>query len=157
MALTWYALHTKPRRELSVAKLLRKRGYDVFVPVCRVPRAPSRHQKGSTTKLAAMVEGYVFVAEEPYHRHKWIRGVLLHDRKPARITALQMRPLMIASGAAQASTRRLTIGEIVQVGRGPFAGQTVTIGAMIRGRVEVIMEVLGAPRTITLDRSQIAA
>jgi hypothetical protein len=58
MEQNWYAVYTKPHRELKVCKLLTSKGFEVFCPLNNINTAKATHKKHT---IEPLFNTYVFV------------------------------------------------------------------------------------------------
>jgi len=151
MALQWYALRSKPRKEDAVWKQVSTRGFDVFYPRLRVqpinPRA--RH-------IRPYFPGYMFVRadleEVGVSVFQWMThtvGLVCFGGEPAivpdpLITALQRRVAEIDSAGGELY-EKLHSGDRIRIHYGPFEGYEAIFDARLPGmeRVRVLLKLLG--------------
>lgn len=156
----WYALMTKPQRELRAANDLRDQGATVFVPVEIVLRK-ARTARGSKLREAnrLLAPGYVFTTD-PHADCDDIRGVLMIDGRPIAISEAAMLPLMEATGRMApeyAPRASFSIGDLVRVTAGPFAGHTVTIAKVSKGRLHVVCRLFGTDTEAAIKPEMVEA
>ena len=122
----WYAVRVKSNCERTVATLLDQRGYQRFLPTCKVRTRWSDRIK---TADRILFPGYVFCSFNPNDRLPILStpGVL-HvvgvGKEPAPVPEVEMRALWttIESGAAVGPWPYLREGDRVVVERGALAG-----------------------------------
>lgn len=133
---TWWALHTKPRQEKSVARYLFAAGLDFYLPLL-----PRRHQiRGRiVTSQAPLFTGYVFLRGDRDARtlalaSNRIVHTLEAPDSPRIERDLRQIDLLLTSGAPVASVERLGPGDEVEITSGPLAGLSGVIERTGTGR-----------------------
>jgi transcriptional antiterminator RfaH len=161
--LSWYCARTKPKHEHIAAANIRKHlGLEVFHPRLRVDRATRR---GVARVIEPLFPCYIFVRCNIADRLNDIQrtnGIssLVHfgDRIPlvadSVIGELQEcfeaeEPLMLEDN--------LSPGDEVVVGEGAFAGMRAFVLRVLpaRQRVQVLLDVLGGPTPVEVNREAI--
>ena len=157
----WYCARTKPKHEhIAAANVRRHLGLEVFHPRLRLERATRR---GLMRVTEPLFPNYVFircVIADCADEIRYANGIssLVHfaqriPRVPDDVIAeLQLcfaaeEPVTVADG--------LMPGEEVVVGGGAFEGMRGAVLRVMpaRRRVEVLLEVLGRPTAVEVDRS----
>ena len=122
----WYALMIRPRLEKVVAKNLREKGYEEYLPLSRSKRRWSDRMKTVTTPL---FPGYLFCKFDIQDRLPIlvVPGVLSIvgiGKAPATIPESQISLLqqVISSGMQCGPWPFAQVGQSVSVERGPLAG-----------------------------------
>jgi transcription antitermination factor NusG len=154
----WYAIRVRPQKEFDAANDIRATGHDVFLPV-EVVRTKSRHKAKPVDVRRPLVRGYIF-ASSPWHDHKHVYGPVMMSGNPIRITDAAMVPLYHATGRLVDNTPKMksfSIGEVLRVAIGPFAGQEITVGRIIKGQIETVVRLFGREMTVRVPKGQIAA
>jgi transcription antitermination factor NusG len=124
--LPWFAVRVKSNRERAVATLLGQRGYQRFLPTCKVRTRWSDRIKSADRIL---FPGYVFCSFNPDYRLPILStpGVL-HvvgvGKEPAAVPEVEMSALWttLQSGVAVGPWPYLRSGDSVIVERGALAG-----------------------------------
>ena len=158
--MTWFALMTKPQRELRAAEELRRLGATVFVPVERVLRK-CRTARGSKLREAnrLLAPGYIFTTDE-HADCEDVRGILMFDGTPVSISEAAMRPLFEATGrmAPEFAPRAgFSIGDLVRITAGPFQGHTVTVAKVTKGKLQVVCRLFGTETEATVEKNMVEA
>lgn len=153
----WYALHTKPRKELLVARLLDEQRVEPFVPLAADARAPRREP-------APFFPGYLF-ARLNLQQHglgalQWlpgVRGVVQADGEPVPVAdeviehiRERLEDIALAGGLGAASFRN---GDRVVIVGGPFAGYDGMFDAHLSGprRVRILLRLITDHRDLPLE------
>jgi transcriptional antiterminator RfaH len=159
----WYCARTKPKHEHIAAANIRKHlGLEVFDPQLRVERATRR---GVVRTVEPLFPGYVFVRCVMVNcmveiRHTDGISSLVHfgDRIP-----LVPDPVIGELQECFAAEEPMTIqdhlspGDEVVVGDGAFAGMRALVLRVMpaQRRVQVLLDVLGGPTPVEVDRSSV--
>lgn len=154
----WYAIRVRSQREMEIAEDIRGNGRTVFLPV-EVVRSTSRHTSKPVDRRRVMVPGYLF-ADHPWHDHKHVYGPLMMDGVPLPIPDAAMVPLYHATGRIVDNTPRtkaICIGDVVRIAIGPFAGQDVVVGRIVKGKIETNVRLFGREMTVRVPKAQVAA
>jgi transcriptional antiterminator RfaH len=161
--LAWYCARTKPKHENVAAANLRKNlNLEVFHPRLRVERATRR---GVVRLVEPLFPCYIFVRcviEKNLTEIKHTNGVssLVHfgNRIP-RIEDAIVEELQECFTAEEPMLVQdhLMPGAEVTVGEGAFAGMKAFVLRVLpaRQRVQILLEVLGGPTPVEVDRSSV--
>ncbi|MBN1668069.1 MAG: hypothetical protein JW862_13330 [Anaerolineales bacterium] len=165
MAVHWYALRCKPRKEDLVWQQVKARGHVCFYPRLRVNPVNPRAKK-----YKPYFPGYLFVEidieEVGQSAFQWMPhtlGLVNFGGEPAHVPenliyALQRRVKEIAEAGGEVFDG-LKKGDPVRIQAGPFEGYDAIFDARVPGkeRVRVLLEFLGSRRVVPLelDTSQI--
>jgi transcription antitermination factor NusG len=150
MALHWYALRSKPRKEEVVWKLVRDRGIEVFYPRMRVNPVNPRSRK-----FQPYFPGYLFVRadidEAGLSTFQWLphtTGLVSFGGEPAPVPdnliyAIKSRVDEIAKAGGEVFDA-LHKGDVVRINYGPFEGYEAIFDTRLAGteRVRVLLEFL---------------
>jgi transcriptional antiterminator RfaH len=150
MALHWYALRSKPRKEDVVWKQVRERGFEVFYPRMRVNPINPRSRK-----FRPYFPGYLFIridiAEVGISAFQWIphtTGLVSFGGEPANVPdnlihAIRQRVDEIAQAGGEVFDS-MHKGDVVRINYGPFEGYEAIFDARLPGteRVRVLLEFL---------------
>jgi len=159
----WYCARTKPKHEHFAAAHLRKNlNLDVFQPQLRVERAT---QRGVMRVLEPLFPCYVFVRcvlEDYLDEIQYSNGIhsLVHfgDRIPPVADSIveELRECF-ESEDTMTVPDRISPGDEVTIGEGAFAGMRAYVLRLMpaRKRVQVLLEVLGGPTPVEVNRSSI--
>lgn len=159
----WYCARTKPKHEHVAAANLRKRlGLEVFLPRLRIERAT---QRGVVRIVEPLFPCYIFVhcvIDEKMTEIKHTNGIssLVHfgDRIPQVADAI-IEELQECFAAEDVLTveNRLSPGDEVSVAGGAFAGMRAFVlrNMPARKRVQVLLDILGRPTPVEVERSAV--
>jgi transcriptional antiterminator RfaH len=150
MAINWYALRSKPRKEEVLWKQLLAREIEVFFPRMRVHPVNPRSRK-----LRPYFPGYMFVQvdleEVGLSRFNWMPhaiGLVSFDGEPATVPdnlihAIRKRVDEIAAAGGEFYDG-LQPGDPVRISSGPFAGYEAIFDESLPGneRVRVLIQML---------------
>ena len=161
----WYVAQTQARRELLALDQLEAQTFRAFCP--SVMRT-IRHARKSRTVKSAFFPGYLFVALD-LERDRWrsVNGTLGVSRL---VTGGDGAPIAAPPGIVEGLLRYLDETGVCRFDRDLAPGQAVrviagplveTLGVLVRldprGRVQVLLEILGGRFHVTLPRSALAA
>jgi len=163
--LAWYCARTKPKHEhIAAANVRRQLGLGVFHPRLRVERSTRR---GMIRMVEPLFPGYIFVqcgCMERLNELHYTNGIssLVHfgDRIPivadSVIAELQEcfpaeEPMMVSE--------RLAPADEVMIAEGAFAGMKAVVLRIMpaRQRVQVLLDVLGRPTPVEVDRVSVVS
>lgn len=151
-SLHWYAVHSHPHREESLARYMADKGLEVFYPHLKVKPVNPRSRR-----IRAYFPGYVFVRADLEQTgsslFQWMpfaTGLVSFGGEPAvvpdaLITALQAHLERLNRVATQSPVEQFQKGERVDIESGPFAGYEAIFDARLPGRqrVRVLLKFLG--------------
>jgi transcriptional antiterminator RfaH len=160
-SLAWYCARTKPKHEhIAAANVHKRLGLEVFLPQLRVERVT---QRGMVRNVEPLFPCYLFVRcviEERLDDIRYANGIssLVHfsNRIPSvpdsvveelRECFQQGEPVLVDDF--------LPVGVEVVLKGGAFAGMPANVLRVMpsRRRVEVLLDMLGRPTTVEVDRS----
>jgi transcriptional antiterminator RfaH len=161
----WYVAQSLANREFGAALQLEAQRFRVFLPYVV---KTVRHARRTRAAKKAAFPGYLFVVLDP-KRDRWrsINGTIGVSRL---ITGGDGALLPVPHGVVEALLdyldesgacrfdRALVVGQTVRIIAGPLAdaiGRLVRLGG--RGRVQVLLEILGGRVYATLERSALEA
>jgi transcriptional antiterminator RfaH len=161
----WYCVRTKPKHEHIAAANVRKHlGLQVFHPQLRVER---HTQRGIARLTEPLFPGYIFsrcVLEESLDEIRYAYGVnsLVHfgDRVPVIAdSVIEELQACFQAEEPMAVNDHLEPGLEVVVSSGAFAGMRASVLRVMpaRQRVQVLLDILGRPTEVEVDRFLIAA
>ena len=158
----WYVLQAKPRQEARVVRHLARSAIGTFLPFVEV----GRRRSGAKAKyLEPLFPGYVFVALESvaqapavWSAVQWTPGVL-------RVLTVGTTPVPVPEAFIRAIETRVaecgfvrvpsafSSGMKVRVRGGSFDGVEAVFDQPLsrRGRVRVLLQMLGQPTPVELD------
>ena len=159
----WYVVRTHAQRELRAAHHLINQGFRVFVPRCWKNR---RHARRTETVSAALFPRYIFtVVDRTRDRWRSINGTFGVDRLLMSGGEPQPVPHGLVESLIRATDAEgnvhfdfaLREGQNVKVIAGPFANLIGSLEKLDeRGRVRVLLELLGATIPVALPAHLIA-
>lgn len=145
--LNWYALHSKPHRELQVQRILGERGIEVYLPA--VTPTPCR---GKSTR--AFFPCYLFAHTDldvvglwGLHYAPGLRGVIMTGDTPVRVDARViglLRERLERTDAVDARGEIMEPGDRVEIRSGPLADWQGVFDQRLSasGRVRVLVQLL---------------
>jgi transcriptional antiterminator RfaH len=158
----WYVLQAKPRQEARVVRHLARSAISAFLPFVEVGR---RRASGSAKYLEPLFPGYVFVGLPPlghapaeWSAVNWTPGVL-------RVLSVGAVPVPVPQSFIERIEERIADcgfvrlpsvfanGMKVRVRGGSFDGIEAVFDQPLsrRGRVRVLLDLLGQPAPVELD------
>ncbi len=155
----WYVVQTQPRREDLAVVNLRRQGFRSFLP--RLVKTV-RHARRSRSVRAPLFPGYLFVPLD-IERRRWrcingsfgVASLIMSGDRPLPVPHGVVEDLCVltAGGDEVDLGARLRPGSKVRILTGPFAEKLGTLLELDdRGRARVLLEILGASRTVTMPR-----
>lgn len=159
----WYCARTKPKHEhLAAAHLRKNLSLDVFQPQLRVERAT---QRGVMRVLEPLFPCYIFVRcalEEYLDEIQYANGIhsMVHfGRQIAEVPEAIVEELRECFETEDTMTvpDRISPGDEVVIGEGAFAGMRAYVLRLMpaRKRVQVLLEVLGGPTPVEVNRHSV--
>lgn len=158
----WFCARTKPKHEhIAAANVNKNLGLEVFHPRLRVERAT---QRGVVRTVEPLFPCYIFVrcVREELNDVKYTSGVssFVHfgDKIPmvpdAVIEELQE---CFDTGEPMAVSDRLSPGDEVVIGDGAFSGMRAFVLRVLpaRQRVQILLDILGQPTPVEVDRQSV--
>ncbi len=159
MAIQWYALRSKPRKEDIVWQQVRDQDIESFYPRLRVHPVNPRARK-----IKPYFPGYLFVRldvdEVGPSVFKWMPhtlGLVSFGGEPAYVPgnliyALKKRIQEINAAGGEVFDG-LKSGDAVLIHDGPFAGHEAIFDVRLSGqaRVRVLLKLLGAQRIVPVE------
>lgn len=122
---SWYCLHTKPRREKVMARLLRSKGIVHYLPlVNKVEHKPSGRRSES---ILPLFSSYLFLHGTREHRLEALKGnnlvgVLEIADQPKLVNDLRQIHVMLTSGLEVLPEPSHPVGTRVRLLTGPLMG-----------------------------------
>ncbi len=152
----WWALHTRPRSEKSLARSLARQGIAYFLPLRATTR---KYQRRVVRSQLPLFPGYLFLHGNEEQRRKAVETNLVVNCLPipdqARLRSdLARLHELIESGTPVLPEERLQPGMRAQVTSGPLAGLHGTVirrGSTLKFVIEVDFLQRGA--SVELDAS----
>lgn len=159
---SWYAVHAKPRQERRAVEHLSNQGFVCFLPEALNPR---RLLPNERSRIEAVFPRYLFVhhqtADQSLATIRSTRGV--SSLVGFGSVAMPVAEWIIAglksavdpsSGLIRLEALAIAEGDCVEIYQGPFAGLKAIVEACDgKGRVEVLLELLGRPQRVAIDRT----
>lgn len=158
----WYCVHTQPKREAWAFENLSRQGFRGWLPLLA---RTVRHARRVRTVATALFPRYGFVALD-LARDRWrsvngtfgVVGLIMDGDRPRPVPRGVVEGLQALADAAGVVRYGLevAVGQKVRVLAGPFADRLATVTRLDeKGRVAVLLEILGAERPVTLQREQL--
>ena len=157
----WFVARVHPNRENSAQFNLGRLGFRCFAP--RVTRTV-RHARKSRTVLAPLFPGYVFIILD-LSRDRWrtvnstfgVASLIMGVEQPIPVPHGVVEAIMTQDFGVVRSDDNLKIGQQVRILSGPFAEALCRLVHLDdKGRVRVLLELMGTEVTAKLDRAQVA-
>jgi transcriptional antiterminator RfaH len=160
---SWYCVRTKPKHEhIAAAGLMRHLGLEVFHPRMRLERSTRR---GFVRVTESLFPCYIFVRcliEERVDEIRYSIGVSSLVRFGQRIAVVpdpvidDLRECFEADEPMPVE-ERLRAGDEVTVNGGPFMGFDAIVLRVLpaRRRVQILLDVLGRPTLVEVDRTTV--
>lgn len=159
----WYCARTKPKHEHIAAATVRKNlGLEAFLPRLRVERATRR---GAVQTIEPLFPCYLFVRcviEERLDEIKHTNGVSSLVRFGGKVSMVEdsiIEELQDCFEADEPMTveNRLAPGSEVFVAGGAFDGMRAHVlrNLPAKQRVQVLLDILGQPTPVEVDRSAV--
>jgi transcriptional antiterminator RfaH len=160
----WYVAQTLQQREKVAQLHLRLQGFRSFFPCFR---KTVRHARKLHDVVAPVFRGYIFVIFDA-ERDRWrsINGTL----GVARLLTADGQPVPVSAGVVEALVGALDRsglvllgadlrpGEAVRIVAGPFAGGLGVLERLdAKGRVRVLLNIMGGQAPLVIDRVHLAA
>jgi transcription elongation factor/antiterminator RfaH len=155
----WYAVYTRPHRELGASSQLEAQGFLPFVPTCK---KTVRHARRFRTVNAAFFPRYLFVKLD-LRSDQWrsvngtfgVSTLVMGGDRPRPVPqgiVEQLRAIADTNGLVG-----LQPGERVRVLAGPFAemiGEVLRVSE--RDRVQILLNLMGASVPVDVRREALA-
>jgi transcription antitermination factor NusG len=157
----WFAAQTLPHRENRAQFNLERMGLRIFIPRAR---RTIRHARRLRNVLAPLFPGYVFLILDP-SRDRWrsvngaigVASLIMGAEQPIPVPHGVVEALIGAresAGTDGGPHYDLEIGQKVRILSGPFAEALCELDLLDdRGRVRVLLEIMGGKVAANLDRS----
>lgn len=159
----WFVVMTQPNKEGLARTNLERQGFEVFLPMVR--RTVS-HARRKQQVLRPLFPRYAFLALD-LERHRWrsvfgtfgVSTLIMEGERPRRVQEGIVETLQAASapGRGVDFKSQLAVGQQVRFVAGPFAEKLGRLVEMNdQERVAVLLEILGAERTVQAKASDLA-
>ena len=157
--LNWYALHTKPRCESQVVRVLDVEKIETYLHLFHVAARPGR------SPVRVFFPGYIFAKLDlqvfPLSRVKWMQGmrqVVSFDGIPARVDETiiaQIRERLKLSHAVDLQGEMLENGDHVIITNGPLRDVDAIFDRKLSaaGRVRVLIQLLNRRAVVEIESS----
>jgi transcription antitermination factor NusG len=154
----WCAIYTRHQHEKSVATLLSRQGFQVFLPTYNTVRLWSDRKKQITLPL---FPGYVFLVDEAQRRLKvlstpGVHAILTTGKVPAVIPSEEIAAIRraVESPLRIEPHRFLKSGDAVRIKSGPLVGlEGIVSREKNVFRVVLSIELLGRSAAVEIDSS----
>jgi transcriptional antiterminator RfaH len=161
--LAWYCARTKPKHEHIAAATLRKNlGLEAFLPRLRVERAT---KYGVVRAIEPLFPCYLFVRcaiEEKLNEIKHTNGIGSFVRFGGKIPIVEDAIIEELQDCFEADEpmvveHRLTPGSEVSVAGGAFDGMRAHVlrNMPAKKRVQILLDILGQPTPVEVDRTAV--
>lgn len=171
----WFAIISRPQRELAAVDALGSYGIEAFCPVqyrWSRPRAGSKRKRSPIP--CPMLRGYLFAAFGspaliPWHilraERETVRAVLALDGVPRALPPHQVEALRTLSETAQpyswaVDTHAAMLpvpGQLVEVVAGPFTGHVTRVDEITLSHAVALLDLLGGPRPVSIPVEHVRA
>lgn len=164
----WYVMYTKPRQEAVALDNLQRQNYRVFYPQARVQKRKTG--QGCVQVVEPLFPRYMFLSLEvgvdDFSRLRSTKGcmdLVKFGGKPATVPLELIELIELIQSQVDGDSvldllalNALEVGGEVRVAEGPFEGMMGKIAARKSDqRVIVLLNVLGAERSVELRRDQL--
>jgi transcription antitermination factor NusG len=156
----WYAVHTRPRWEKKVARLLHDKGVENYCPLNKVVRQWSDRKK---TILEPLFKGYVFV--KPAEGAKWdilsLSGIVNFVHwlgKPAKIRNSEIdtiRRFLHEFDDVEVTETTIRVSAAVQVKQGVLMNYKGIVLELHGNRAKVKIESMGIQLSAYFDKKNL--
>jgi transcription antitermination factor NusG len=154
----WHVVRTRPHKEDIAVANLQRQGYVTHLPRLRRTIRSARRQR---EVLRPLFPGYAFVRLMPAV-DRWrpilgtigVNSLIMDGDRPRPVPQGVVESLIAAAdrGGVVDLSGHLRIGDRVRFQAGAFADRLASLVAIDeRGRVQVLLEVLGAPRLVAAE------
>ena len=161
----WYCARTKPKQEhFAAAHLRRNLNLEVFHPRLRLERAT---QRGLVRVVEPLFPGYVFVRcvlEESMNDIQHSNGINSFVHFGSRIPPVAdsiVEELQECFGGEDTMTvgDRISPGDEVTIGEGAFTGMRAYVLRLMpaRKRVQILLDILGGPTLVEVNRCSVVS
>ena len=161
---TWYAVHTQPRREAVAESSLRRVGARVLCPRYRQRVILHGYRR---EVIRPLFPGYLFAAFDvardfrAVHYARGVHGVVAFGGTPAVVPTALVASIeaRMQDGLVVLSPPRLHTGQRVEIVAGPFTSYTGIVEAEMSGseRVAILLDTLRYSARAILDRAAVRA
>ena len=159
----WFVARVLPHQENRAQFNLHRLGFRSFVPRLR---RTIRHARRLRDTLQPLFPGYVFIIID-LSKHRWrsvngtfgIASLIMGSEQPKPVPSGVIEGLVASceSGGAVRLDDGLEIGQKVRILSGPFAESVCRLAHLDdRGRVRVLLEIMGIEVATQIDRAKIA-
>lgn len=159
--LPWFALTVRPNHEHTAAGGLLNRGFEAYLPVCRVRRQWSDRTKELDSVL---FPGYVFCRFRQPDRMRvltspGVRSIVGAGKDPSPVDETEISAIrkLVSSGRPIAPWPYIRVGQNVTISHGPLAFlRGVVVRAKDSWRVVISVDALGCSLSIEVDSGAVA-
>lgn len=156
----WYCAQTQPKKEVYAARNLEVQSYRYFLPTLV---RPIRHARKTSRERRALFPGYLFVSFDRDVQRWWpikntigVRHMIMENERPKPVPIGVVETLMAATNDDDHLDFRhgIKIGQNVRLMSGPFFNLVGRLERLDdRGRVAVLLSILGGERLVTADKA----
>ena len=159
----WFVARALPHQENRAQLNLHRLGFRYFVPRLR---RTVRHARRLRDTVQPLFPGYIFIVID-LSKHRWrsvngtfgVASLIMSAEQPRPVPPGVVEALVVSceSGGVVRLDDSLEIGQKVRIVSGPFAETLCHLVHLDdRGRVRVLLEIMGMEVAAQLDRSAIA-
>ncbi len=159
----WYCARTKPKHEhIATANLRKNLDLEVFHPRLRIERSTRR---GVVKVIESLFPGYVFVhcvigeRQDEIRHCNGISSLVHFGRNIPRVPDAIIEELKACFEDQELMTveNRLAPGDEVTVAEGAFAGMQAYVlrNLPARSRVQILLDILGRPTQVEVERNMV--
>ena len=160
----WFVARVLAHQENRAQFNLRRLGFRSFMPRLR---RTIRHARKLRDTLSPLFPGYIFIVMD-LSKHRWrsingtfgVASLIMGAEQPMPVPLGVVEALVASceSGGAVRLDDSLEIGQKVRILSGPFAETICRLAHLDdRGRVRVLLEIMGTEVAAQLDRSAVAS
>jgi transcriptional antiterminator RfaH len=163
-AMSWYAVHTKPRQEILAQDNLKKFGLETFCPLLKQDKLIRRRWQSVTGPL---FPGYLFTRFnlEVHYRavnySRGVKGVVAFGSVPARVDEAMIESIKsrIHDGCVTVQPPSFTPGQAVRIQEGPFQGLAAVFEQEMddHQRVVLLLQALSYQARVIVDRQYVVS
>src|SRR5260221_7850459 len=151
----WFAVQVAPRREKRVAALLEYKGYEQFLPTCKLRRKWSDRTKVIENPL---FPGYVFCRTQSegvglVGTTPGIMRILGFGGKPYPISDAEIVSIQkaVSSGVELSPCPHFELGQTVQVTKGPLAGVRGLLAQVKKNQGQLVLSINLIQKSISIE------
>ena len=176
----WFVVHTKPRQETLAREHLLRQDFEVYLPMFKVFKTPSRRARArpDVASAGAPTPPALTTHEPMFPRYLFLRpsrptqslSTVRSTQGVSRLVLFGTQPASIAQSLvegireAEAARERADLAQIspyqpgmpVRLRDPALGGLQALVQAVSRDRVTLLLEILGRPQLVSVDFERIA-